>query len=849
MGTIALRRALSPHEFRERRQQLGLTQRQLARELGVTETTVARWERGERVMANGIMVRLALDHIGHRRTDVRATTIPGPPTPLVGRSTELALITQMIRDEGTRILTLVGPGGVGKTTLALAAGRTLASSRVRGGCLIELADLPPGSPVDAVVARSLGVREVAGHPLSETLARALKASDVLLLLDNCEHVAESVATLIGMLVRQCPSTTVVATTRTALRVRAERRLAVGPLAVPDLARVQRPASLLRVPAVALFVERWSAIHSDFRLTARDAPVVAEICVRLDGLPLALELAASAGGVGTPTELLKRLVTTLQSVDGDAPRDVPERHRGLRAVLDWSYRLLDPQDQAVFRRLAVFAGEFDRGCAAYVTASDTADVATSNRTLDRLADASLLITAGTTRSGSRLRLFETVRWYAREKIDDQEFATAARRLAQWLLDWAESGATNFYGAGQASWLHEVEAEFGNVRTALAWSGSPGGDAELGLRLAAAVRRYWDMRGLLSEAETTLGTLLDAAPEPTQVRLQALIELAGLATRREDVSAMERFALEAVEIAEQIQDLWGLSDALESLTYAAFLRRDPAAAGFAERALDCAVRSGHRVAIGQAYLASGVAAFGVGRFDAAVGHVTRALDAARSRGDCWLVGESADVLALVHLTRRDFDAARAMGVESLTARIQLQNLATIPMSLRTIGIADTELGQPGRATILFGYAEFVEEASGVIPNTQASDAYRHALGVAEESLGPARFQQLWDDGRDALEADIVALAGGMSVQGPPMLGPVTPVLGPVTPADPDRLSRREREVAGLIAQGLTSAAIARRLGVARRTVESHTEHVMIKLGVHSRSLVAVWVAAQRMKPDSG
>lgn len=304
-------------------------------------------------------------------------------------------------------------------------------------------------------------------------------------------------------------------------------------------------------------------------------------------------------------------------------------------------------------------------------------------------------------------------------------------------------------------------------------------------------------------------------------------------------MQRFALEAVAIAEQLGDLWGLSDALESLSYAAFLRQDPTAASLATRALDCAMRSAHPVAIGQAHMASGVAAFGTGRLDEAISHLTLALEAARSRGDRWLVGESADVLGLIHLARGDYPSARVMGVESLNARSQLQNRATIPTSLRTVGIADSELGHATRATVLFGHAAFIEETTGAMPNTSGSDAYQRALAVARNALGPKQFQRLWDDGRSATDIAIVAVASRIPAG-------ITLDMHPAHVDDPDGLSDREREVAGFIAQGLTSTTIADRMGIARRTVESHTEHIMIKLNVNSRALIAVWVTTQRMRP---
>jgi predicted ATPase len=398
---------LSAVELRARRLGLGMSQRQLAAELGVTPTTLARWERAERAISNSVLVRLALDHLGDQAAAPWPVPLPAPAAELIGRDREMASLTALLTEPTVRLVTLTGAGGAGKTALALAALSKAAGQRADGACLVELA-----------------------------------------------------------------------------------------------------------------------------LTSAHAHAVAEICVRLDGLPLALELAAAHGRPPSPADLLARL-DALPDFPGPGNRDVPQQHRSLRAVLDWSYDLLDPVAQAVFMRLGVFAGGFDKGAAVAVAGPGPEHAASVDRAIDVLTDASLIVCYQTPGGAERLRLLEPVRSYARERlVAAGGLDQAAGRHAAWLVRWTEAGAAKFENELQLTWLDELEAEIANLRAALAWSLSEAGDADLGLRLAAAMRRYWDMRGLPSEARDLLGALLAASsPEPAPARLYALIELGGLAISNE------------------------------------------------------------------------------------------------------------------------------------------------------------------------------------------------------------------------------------------------------------------------------------------------------------------------------
>ena len=514
-----------------------------------------------------------------KQVETRPASLPVQRTGFVGREKEVAAAKELLLRQDVRLVTVTGPGGIGKTRLAVQVASGLDECFPGGTHFVSLSSLSDPGLIASVIVQTLGIREAGGQSpleiLKENLQDSLRAP-MLLLLDNFEHLVQAAPTVAKLLVMG-PNLKILVTSRAALHVYGEHEFPVPPLAMPD-SRSMPPVELLQYPAVALFVQRAVAVKPDFELNRENAPAVTEICSRLDGLPLAIELAAARVKVLSPSSMLPRLASRLQLLTGGA-RDLPQRQQTLRAAMDWSYDLLSAAEQKLFRRLSVFVG----GC----TLEGVEAVCDTKGDLEldlldgiaSLVDKSLVQQVEPAKGESRFVMLETIREYALEKLETSgEEALTKRAHAAYCLVLAEEQATEQSGAEGAEWLERFTFEHDNFRAGLEWL-TETGDAEWGLRLGTALFRFWEMREYLAEGRDRLDKLLKlaGAAAPTKARARALFAAGVLADEQGDYASADALMRESLDIAHQLGDKQGAAVSLNALAVSARDRGEFAIAG--------------------------------------------------------------------------------------------------------------------------------------------------------------------------------------------------------------------------------------------------------------------------------
>jgi predicted ATPase len=480
-----------------------------------------------------------------RTLDTYRNNLPLQPTPLVGREKEVAEVCDLLRGDETRLLTLTGPGGIGKTRVALQAAADLLDDFPDGTFFAPLATLTEAELLLPAVAETLGVRETGEQPLDESLKDYLSERRLLLVLDNFEQVLEAAPTVTEMLAG-APGLKVLVTSRTSLRLYGEHVYPVPPLSMPDLKRPPPLERLTQYEAVRLFVERARALKPDFKVTNESAPAVAEICVRLDGLPLAIELAAARITMLPPRALLQRLSSRLKLLTGGA-RDLPERQRTLRATLEWSHALLDEGEQVLFGRLAVFSGGRTLEAIEAICDAEGDLTVDTFEGVSSLLDKSLLRQEEGPGGEPRFVMLETVHEYAREKLEQSAEAEEIKRVhAQYFLTLAEEANSGLKGANQLQWLERLEAEHDNMRAALSWA-LERKEAEVALRLGGALWRFWSVRGYYGEGRRWLeGALAMEGRVSPESRAMALAGIGVLASEQGDLDRAQQACEEGLEL---------------------------------------------------------------------------------------------------------------------------------------------------------------------------------------------------------------------------------------------------------------------------------------------------------------
>jgi predicted ATPase/class 3 adenylate cyclase len=646
-----------------------------------------------------------------RTVSVRLTNLPIERTSFVGREHEVMAAIALL--ERARLLTLTGPGGIGKTRLALEIAADQLGRFADGVYLADLSSTTDPSLVPAAIAGALTVREQPGRELLDSLSDYLRDRHLLLVLDNLEQVVDG-ASIVGRLLDAAPRLTAVATSRVPLHIAGEQEYPVPPLAVPDPQGASDLESLARNEAVALFIDRAAAVRPGMQLTADNAPSVAQIAVRLEGLPLAIELAASRAKLLAPDAILARLGTRLQLLTTGAS-DVPERQRTLRRTIEWSHDLLAAEEQRLLARLATFSGGWTLEAAEAVCGPDLRiDILDG---LGTLVDHSLVRPGEAANGDPRFTMLETIQEFAAEQLARSgEDDDLRRRHAKHFLDLAEESELHLTGEDRVVWLARLEVEADNLRAALDWAERTG-DADTGLGIAAAIWRFWQQHGHLSEGRGRLERLLamPGAAAPGRLRARALGALGGIAYWQNDYPPTRAAYEEAVEIARELGDPRLLAATLRDLSFMPFLDGEPERAEpILREGLTAAEEAGDRVLRAELWSSLGFLEVVRGNPAGAIETHRAAIEILREEGMAWKVADSLAGLGMLTRAAGEVDTARSELREALAMFAEARETLMISMVLRGLAHVANDDGLHVRAARLTGAsARIRDEIGGGIP----------------------------------------------------------------------------------------------------------------------------------------
>ena len=764
--------------------------------------------------------------------------LPAELTTFIGREREIAQVSEFL--SRTRLLTLTGAGGSGKSRLALHVATAVLEDFPDGAWIVELASLADPALVPQGVASALSVPEQPGRAPADTLVEALRPRSLLLVLDNCEHLRQACAQLAGALLRGCSGLRILATSRTPLSAPGETLWRVPSLSLPR-GGAEPIDEIRRSEAVRLFVERARAAGAVFALTGGNAAAVVKLCQRLDGMPLAIELAAARAKVLSAEQIAARLDDRFQLLTGGTTAALP-RHQTLRATMDWSFSFLAERERTLLRRSSVFAGGWTLEAAEAICSGQGVEATEVLDSLSRLVDNSL-VAAETQHGAARYRMLETVRQYGQDRLREAGEADAVqRRHRDWYLELAERADPRLRGPEEDAWLGRLEVEHDNLRAALEWSKGERDSAGAELRLAKTLEWFWYLNGHWSEGRVRLENAIARSDEASPFLPKVLFGAARLAYRQGDGERARMLCERGLELSRAHDDQPDIIPLL---------------------------------------MLSGIFAMVDAGYERATELFTNSLAVSRQQGDKWWSAEALAFLGTVAGIRGDNSGAAARCSESLTLAKETGSTNAITFALRNLGLLALRQGRyeqaaayyreslmrcreartPGvitecleglawaasaradykRAARLLGAVEASFQALGGGQFSLYFDQSEHARYVASTraGLGAAAFEAAWGEGWAMLLEQAVEFALTTRTDAPT---PARAGNDGAAHEKPSPLTVREREVAALVAQGMTNREIAAALVVTERTAETHVQNILNKLGFGTRAQVAAWAVEQ-------
>ena len=878
--------------LRHRRRELDLTQEELARQIGCARITVRKIEadqmRPSKQLAELLMdqLRVAADERenfmrfarGREAAQSIASTaptdnLPHPISSFIGREREIGDVKRLVKL--SRLVTLTGAGGYGKTRLAIEATSQMLDLFSDGAWFVAFAPLSDSTLVHQTIASALRIRESPGKPLIETLCGYLYSRHLLLVFDNCEHLISECAQTTDTLLQACPQLRILATSREAFGIGGEKQYHVPSLSLPQAAEITSPGQLGESDAVRLFVNRVAQVQPTFALTAENSSPIAQICQRLDGMPLAIELAAARSRALSVQQIAERLDDRFHLLTAGS-RTAPARQQTLAATLDWSYSLLSAKEQKVLQRLSVFASGATMEAAETVCTGEGVESDEVLDILSNLVNKSLVTPSWPEGGEARYRLLETIQEYAREKLEESgdEYESKNRHL-NYFVQWAEKAKSYLSGGEQVLWLNRYEIEHDNLRAALEWSLMAANRAETGLRLAANTAVFWKLHGYHSEGRMRLAAALaqKAAQRPTIIRALALHCACTLAFFQSDYSAARALAEESLVICKELGPAGrlGIANALEMLAEVASETGDYSTAPkLYEQALSLYRETGDLVGIGDTLKMLGWGAMRTGDYEQAESRLNEGLIACRQSGDlrqissalaglgelavrrgqyqrasdlireslniCRRAGEKWGIaialgsLGWAALRQHDFLEMRKLLAESLHVRMETGDIGGMAWCLEKLAEANSLQSRFQTAATIFGAASALRTTVGSVMDATDRPDYERMIARLRTALGKQTFTAAWTEGQAmTLEQAIdYTLAEPEPVE---IEVPLKVKLGGLTV--------REREVAALIAQGKSNREIAKAMTVGAKTVETYVTRILKKLGVNSRVQIATWM----------